>query len=177
MSEAVPSKIEAHPAWDGTTSAIPVHPHPQPQPPHVCDGMLARRSWKTRYGVAAIAVMSAFVLRYAIYGDLDNRVPFAFFTPAALIAAWYGGIGPGAFAVIAGLLLGDYFFLPAHKALGPMGPTEQLIVGLYTLSTAIGVGLIENLHIGIRRAEQALERERSAHADAPAAKPGRTAIS
>jgi len=51
-----------------------------------------------RYAVAIAAVAVAFAIRYGIYGTLDNRLPFAFFTSATLIAAWYGGLGPGLLA-------------------------------------------------------------------------------
>ena len=60
-----------------------------------------------RYAVAVVAVSAAFGLRYGIYGTLDHRIPFAFFTVSTLVAAWYGGLGPGMLAALAGLLAGD----------------------------------------------------------------------
>ncbi|HEX5464367.1 MAG TPA: DUF4118 domain-containing protein [Burkholderiales bacterium] len=121
-----------------------------------------------RYLVACAMVAVAFVLRHTLYGDLDNRLPFIFFVPAAMVAAWYGGFGPGIFVLAAGLLLGDYFFLPPHRALGPLGQPERLAVGLYTLSTALGVVLIEHLRARIRRLNSELwalrERDRGAAA-------------
>lgn len=126
------------------------------------------RAWAcgflARYGVAAAAVTVAFSVRYALYGDLDNRLPFIFFVPAAIVAAWYGGLGPGLFAAAAGLLLGDYFFLPPHHALGPVGDAGRVAVGLYTVTTVLGVVLIEHLHARIRRLECTLHKEREAQA-------------
>jgi K+-sensing histidine kinase KdpD len=115
-----------------------------------------------RYLVACAVVAAAFVLRHTLYGDLDYRLPFIFFVPAAMVAAWYGGLGPGLFVLVAGLLLGDYFFLPPHHALGPLRQPERLAVGLYTLSTALGVALIEHLRARIRRLDGELRalRER-----------------
>src|SRR5687768_11863546 len=65
----------------------------------------ARRPLVRRYGLALAVVVAAFGLRYAIFGTHDHRFPFIFFVPAAMIAAWYGGMAPGLMATAAGLLL------------------------------------------------------------------------
>ena len=70
-----------------------------------------RRSALKRYGVAVLVVAAAFLARYVFYGDMQNRLAFTFCVPAALIAAWYGGLGPGMLATGLGLVLGSYFFL------------------------------------------------------------------
>ena len=162
MSENIPQEADPHVGWSGATPGIPEHsrsPHPdavsfwQPPTPH---------SWLARYAVALALVLTAFGLRYAIYSDLDFRLPFAFFSPAAFIAAWYGGLGPGALVAISGLLLGDIFFLPPHEAMGSLTMTSQLSVGSYSASTAVGVGLIEHLHLRIRRLTRQLAEARAA---------------
>jgi K+-sensing histidine kinase KdpD len=119
-----------------------------------------RRSAAMRYGVAVIAVLAAFTIRYLIYGDLQNRLVFTFFVPAAVIAVWYGGLGPGIVATVLGLLLGDYFFMMSRKALWPLGNRESLAVGVYVLTTLVCVILCERLHRRIRQFERALEDER-----------------
>ncbi|HTP97173.1 MAG TPA: DUF4118 domain-containing protein [Burkholderiales bacterium] len=161
MSEPAPSPADPHPAWSGTTTAIPAHAHPL-DTDHARRSRYPHRSWQVRYGITLALIATAFCLRYVVYADLNTRIPFAFFTPAALIAAWYGGIGPGFLVVVSGLLLGDVFFLPPHEALDPLGPLEQLIIGLYAASSAIGIGLIEHLHITIRRTERRLAEARAA---------------
>jgi K+-sensing histidine kinase KdpD len=94
-----------------------------------------------------------------------------------MIAAWYGGMGPGLLATAAGLLLGDFFFLSAHEALGPVRENERLAIGLYAITTTLCVMLFENLHNRIRRLQHALERARhhhhhpKPHADAPPSSP------
>ncbi len=122
-----------------------------------------RRSTAMRYGVAVLAVVVAFAIRYLIYGDLLNRLVFIFFVPAALVAAWYGGLGPGILAIVLGLLLGDYFFLPPRNALWPLGNQELMAVGVYTVTTTVCVILCESLHQRIRRLEHALDRTRHDH--------------
>ena len=166
MSENIPSEVDPHVGWSGAAPGVPAHarpPHPdavsywQPPTPH---------SWVMRYAAALALTLAAFGLRYTIYSDLDFRLPFAFFSPAAFIAAWYGGLGPGAFVAVSGLLLGDIFFLPPHEAMGSLTMTSQLSVGSYTASTAVGVGLIEHLHLRIRRLTRQLAEARAAQAGA-----------
>ena len=119
-----------------------------------------RRSVAMRYGVAVLAVLAAFTIRYLIYGDLQNRLVFTFFVPAAVVAVWYGGLGPGIAATVLGLLLGDYFFMMSRKALWPLGNRESLAVGAYVVTTLVCVILCERLHRRIRQFERALDDER-----------------
>jgi len=106
-----------------------------------------------RYAVAIAAVAVAFAIRYGIYGTLDNRLPFAFFTSATIIAAWYGGLGPGLLAALAGLLLGDFFFLPRHAAGDAMGEAERTAIGIYAMNTSLIVVLFWRLHSRMRELE------------------------
>jgi K+-sensing histidine kinase KdpD len=121
-------------------------------------GGYLRRTLAQRYGVTALAVIVAFGLRYWLFGTQDTRLPFIFFVPAAMIAAWYGGLSPGLLATAAGLLLGDYFFLSQHEALGAVGDIERLSIGLYAVSSIMCVLLFEALHDHILRLEHAIER-------------------
>ena len=111
-----------------------------------------------RYGVAVFLVLLAFVLRWAIFGHLDNRIPFSFFFVAVMVAAWYGGLGPGLLAAAAGLLLGDYFFLPQHGAYAPLSDAARTAITLYAINSTLIVVLMEALHARIRRLEAALEK-------------------
>jgi K+-sensing histidine kinase KdpD len=107
-------------------------------------------------GLAALA----FVLRYWLFGTQDGRFAFLFFVPAAIVTVWYGGILPGLLATAAGLLLGDYFFLSDHEALGTVREYERMQIGLYAVTTTLCVMLFENLHERIRRLEHAFDRAR-----------------
>ena len=119
-----------------------------------------RRSPALRYGVAIGAVLVAFAIRYMIYGDFQNRLVFTFFVPAAVVAVWYGGIGPGIVATVLGLLLGDYFFMMSRKALWPLGNRESLAVGVYAVTTLLCIVLCERLHRRIRQFERAIDNVR-----------------
>lgn len=115
------------------------------------------RHWQ-RYAVAIGAVALAFVLRYGLYGTLDHRLPFSFFIPATIIAAWFGGLGPGLLAAVAGLLLGDYFFLPPHEAGTQMSEPARTAIGLYAVNAALIVLLFWHLHSRLQEREDELRK-------------------
>ena len=122
--------------------------------------MIIRRPsvWQ-RYAVAIAAVAIAFGLRYGIYGTLDNRIPFGFFTTSTLIAAWYGGLGPGMLAAVTGLLLGDHFFLPPHESdSGTLGEAERTAIGAYAMTSTLIVVLFWRLHSRMRELEGELQK-------------------
>ena len=119
-----------------------------------------------RYAVAIVAVLLAFVLRYTLYGTLDHRLPFSFFIPATLIAAWFGGLGPGLLAAVSGLLLGDYFFLPPHEAGSPLSEAVRTGIGLYAMNTALIVLLFWHLHARLQEREDELRRLKGEDKDA-----------
>ncbi len=120
--------------------------------------LFKKRTPIERYAVAVVAVAVAFGLRYGIYGTLDNRLPFTFFIPATLITAWYGGLGPGMLAAISGLLLGDYFFLPAHESGTTMSEAARTAIGTYALTSTLIVLLFWNLHSRLRELEDQLRK-------------------
>jgi K+-sensing histidine kinase KdpD len=114
------------------------------------------KSTSARYAVAVVAVCAAFAVRYGLHGTLENRIPFAFFTLATLIAAWYGGLGPGLLAAVGGLTLTDYFFLPPHSPDGGLGETERTSIGIYALTNTFIVVLFWHLHTRLREMEDRL---------------------
>ncbi|MBI4189280.1 MAG: DUF4118 domain-containing protein [Betaproteobacteria bacterium] len=119
-----------------------------------------QRSVGARYVVAAVAVSIAFGLRYVAPDELIDRLPFTFFIPATLLAAWYGGFGPGLLAFVGGLMLGDYFFLEPHRALGPLSDVGRLATGVYTVTCLAGMSLLQLLHTTNLDLEQQIERAR-----------------
>lgn len=70
------------------------------------------RSRGARFGVALLAVAVSLVVRLIVGKVIDDRGgPFLFFTPAVMIAAWYGGTGPGLLATLVSVAVADYFLL------------------------------------------------------------------
>jgi len=60
-----------------------------------------------RYSVAILSVAIAAALRLALDPVLGEVAPFILFFLPVVLAAWYGGLGPGLLATTLSLLLGD----------------------------------------------------------------------
>ena len=86
---------------------------------------------------------------------LHADIPWIPFAPAILVAAWYGGIGPGLAAILLSVLATDYFLLEPHGALGLRTAGQATGVVVFALTGALMIALIERV-----RAAQA-ERERA----------------
>src|SRR5512146_1499451 len=87
-----------------------------------------------RYAVAVLSVLIAFAIRYWLSPVLGEELPFMLFVAAALIAAWYGGAVTGIVALLLGMLVADYFFLPARAPAHPPHSLEtvQFVRYLFT---------------------------------------------
>jgi K+-sensing histidine kinase KdpD len=120
--------------------------------------VMRNRTVAEKYAVAVVAVGAAFALRYGLYGTLENRIPFAFFTLATLISAWYGGLGPGMLAAVGGLILADQFFMPPHSADGGIGETERTAIGIYAMTVTLIVVLFWHLHNKLRDVQDELQK-------------------
>jgi len=82
------------------------------------DDTTAGRSWLLRYGVALMAVLVAFVMRWSVDKEFGNKHVFVTFIVATIAATWYGGLGPSLVVAVLGELLGCYYFLdPRHSFL------------------------------------------------------------
>lgn len=78
------------------------------------------RRWLVRgiirpYGTAALIVAAAFVATMLIRGFFPYPFLFLFFA-AVMASAWFGGTGPGLFAVLLSTLVVDYFFVPPYDS-------------------------------------------------------------
>ena len=106
------------------------------------------------YLVAGASVGGALLLRYALRPWLGANVPYLQFFPAILLAAWYGGFGPGAVATALAALAAMHFFLPpAGFAVGDSSDVVSL--GLF-IATGLGIAWLSHQ---LRVAESARRRE------------------
>jgi signal transduction histidine kinase len=64
------------------------------------------------YTVAAAVVVTAFLIARLVW-PLIEPTPSPLFLAAAVVSAWYGGLGPGLFATAIAVLTKAHFFLPA----------------------------------------------------------------
>ena len=120
-----------------------------------------------RYIVALALIGATLLLRYALRDWLSPSVPYLQFFPAILIAAWYGGLGPGVVATATASLAIMYFSSPPPGlAVGQPGDLVSL-----SLFVATGLGVAWTNHQlrtaeSERRAEAALATERAERLDA-----------
>jgi signal transduction histidine kinase len=117
-----------------------------------------------RYGLAVAAVLAATGVRLAFNKVLGVQEPHGSFTLAVIVAAWFGGRGPGLLATLLNTLSVDWFFLAPHHAASI--PTMEEIWGLALF--IVTNGLIALLVGGLReafraraRAEEALRKSRN----------------
>ncbi|HEU4893351.1 MAG TPA: PAS domain S-box protein [Vicinamibacterales bacterium] len=105
----------------------------------------SRRSWVPQptagelrsYGVAVLLIATSLLIRWILNGWFAGNVPYLQFFPAILVAAWYGGLGPGILATVLSALAAMYLFLPpAGLAVGDAA--DAMSLGLFVV---IGSGI------------------------------------
>ena len=89
---------------------------------------LSADTW--RYVVALGALAAALLFRYLVRDSLGVKVPYLQFYPAIIVAAWYGGLGPGVLSTSLSSLAAMFFLLPpTGPAVGD--PADQLSLGVF----------------------------------------------
>lgn len=115
---------------------------------------LSRRSLPLRYGVAVASVALATGLKLLLDPLLLQQAPFLLLAGAVMVAAWFGGLGPGLVATALGALSADYFYLaPVGSFTGPVGAGFWLQV-LFVLQGVLITALAQALHLSRQRAEK-----------------------
>ena len=92
--------------------------------------------WRTvaaPYGIALLAIAVALAIRLALAPVLAGQASYLFFFPAILVASAVGGLGPGVFATMLGLLFG-LFFIADYRALAVSDSINA------TVFTLVGIG-------------------------------------
>jgi PAS domain S-box-containing protein len=115
-----------------------------------------------RYGVGVLAIVIAIALRYALDPFLGEVLPLIFFFLPVVLAAWYGGLGPGLLTTALSLLLGDFLFVtPRYSILRYDIPHDQislLLVGLYGATVSL---LADKLRKSVKAEIESKERYRA----------------
>ena len=65
-----------------------------------------------RYGVAALVVGAAVLVKLLLDPLTAQDTPFLLILGAIMVGAWYGGLGPGLLATGLSVLATDYFSTP-----------------------------------------------------------------
>jgi PAS domain S-box-containing protein len=114
----------------------------------------------SQYLVALAAITASLLLRYAFRDTLSLNVPYLQFYPAIIIAAWYGGLGPGLLATGISVLTAMYFLLPPAGLL-VTDATDQVSLAVFA-ATGLVIALLNH------RVRVAEEQQRNTAATATA---------
>jgi len=107
------------------------------------------------YLLAAVCVGLALLLRLALDSLWQDRLAYAWFFIAVFVVAQFAENGPTAFAIVAGFLLANWFFVAPRHSFLVGGAVDQVNAFCYFIICV--VVLLFSL-----RARQALARERTA---------------
>ncbi|MDP8947115.1 MAG: SpoIIE family protein phosphatase [Actinomycetota bacterium] len=119
-----------------------------------------RPSTFLRYGVATLAIALVVLLKQLLDPLIAQQAPFLLLSAAVLVAAWFGGLGPGLLATVLGAVAADYLFLPPVGSFTPLNAAFLPLL-LFLLQGALISVLVEALRSARRRAEaRTLEAQR-----------------
>jgi PAS domain S-box-containing protein len=106
-----------------------------------------------RYGVAAITVGVALLVKLLLDPLTVQDTPFLLVFGAIIVSAWYGGLGPGLFATGLSVLATDYFFLYPVGSFTVFS-LEGVDVAAFVLEGVLVSVLTSSLRTARNRAEQ-----------------------
>jgi signal transduction histidine kinase len=112
----------------------------------------APRSTVARYGFALLVVALALLLRSAFWPVLGPEIPFLFLWPAVMVAARFGGLGPGLLVTALSILTEDFFLLHPGSV-GAGSPRELTGMALFGLLGVLLSVLADRLRRARRQAE------------------------
>jgi K+-sensing histidine kinase KdpD len=111
-----------------------------------------------RYGVAGLAVGLALVLQLLLvpwFRADPDATPFIAFFAAVIVAAWFGGLGPGLAATALSALVSNYFILYPQYSLDIISLGHGLRLTVFSIEGAFISWLLGTIHSARRRAEEA----------------------
>jgi signal transduction histidine kinase/ActR/RegA family two-component response regulator len=113
------------------------------------------------YLIAIGATATVAIIRLTISDTVGNFAPVSTFTVAVVIAAWYGGLGPGLLATVLSGLAADYLFTPERHSFRIATLSGAVTLGVMVFTGVLLSLLCESLH-RIRRSLEA-EQENLRH--------------
>ncbi|HLG57553.1 MAG TPA: PAS domain S-box protein [Vicinamibacterales bacterium] len=99
----------------------------------------------SRYAVALAVFGGAVLFRYVFEDSLGFKVPFLHFYPAVMLAAWYGGLGPGILITTLSAVAAMYFLLPP-SGIAVGDSADQLSLGVFVVTGVVISWLNHRLH-------------------------------
>ena len=95
----------------------------------------------TNYGIGLLVLATALLLRWLLDPILGDSVPFITIFGAVAIAAWLGGVGPGALVTILGFVACNYLFIEPRSELDVSGVGLRVTLGAFLFTCAIIIAL------------------------------------
>jgi C4-dicarboxylate-specific signal transduction histidine kinase len=105
-----------------------------------------------KYGIAAVAVTLALLITQSLQPTV---FPTPLFFAAIVVSTWFGGIGPGIFAVVFATLLLDYYFVSATRTFS-VHPAALLYLAQFSFPALLSSWFVKKR----KDAEQALKEAR-----------------
>jgi signal transduction histidine kinase/CheY-like chemotaxis protein len=124
--------------------------------------MSALHSKSSQYFVAIAATAIVLTARFLLNSALGDVAPLLMFTLSVMVAAWYGGLGPGLLATALGALLGAYFFIEPFYSFSIYSGAE-LIEEVLFLGIGISISILSQARLSLlAKRQQLLASERDA---------------
>ena len=118
-----------------------------------------RPLWE-RYAVAGASVVVATVGRIPLQPILGDSVPFLFYFPAVLFAAWFGGLGPALAATALGALA-SFLWMGPEIGSATLNLQHSVQLGMFLLVSFFMAWLVDLLHASVsslQNAEKAIRQ-------------------
>ncbi|HSA72032.1 MAG TPA: PAS domain-containing protein [Burkholderiales bacterium] len=119
------------------------------------------------YLVALMAVGAALGLRVVLDPWLGARTPYITVFGAVIVAAWYGGFGPGLVAAALGWIGSDLLFVEPRGRLAFRGAAQLIELFAYALSTFLIAALGGAMQRARQRSEASEQRFRAFMQNSP----------
>jgi K+-sensing histidine kinase KdpD len=98
------------------------------------------------YGIAVLTVGLALLFKLLLDPLIEEESPFLLFFGAVLVAASFGGLGPGLLATVLAVLAADYFFLSPTYTLLIDDFGQGLRLALFVLEGSFTSLLVAMMH-------------------------------
>ncbi len=117
----------------------------------------------SRYGLACLALVVAILfklgLNRVVASSQGTPTPFLTIFAAIMVAAWFGGFGPGLLVTFGGALAADFLFIVPSNSLELNNTQDWINLGIFILEGILISGLCEILRRALRsRAREIEER-------------------
>jgi signal transduction histidine kinase len=114
------------------------------------------RSRLKRYFVPALSVSAATLLTISIAPYFHGKAPLFFFTVAVIVAADYGGVGPGLLATALGIGIVQLFFKPEMFVLA-VPHSNVILFSILGIGTTLILGRLQNANKALSAAKANLQ--------------------